>query len=132
MAVTTINFIQQHTLYEEEKPYLLTYEPPNDFPKTNVKLDKREMSINDIRGNEQDFTIDQNGFSIMKIESKLSYEDFNDADLVKSIYLREVAETVKELLGASRVQIFEHLVSFLFLFYFLYIMQALLFRVEEV
>jgi hypothetical protein len=101
---TTINFIQQDELYLEEKPYLLTYEAPEYFPRTNVKLDERVVAAEDIRGRENNFTIDKNGFTIMKVNTKLSYENFGDEALVKQMYLKEVAEALKTLLGASRVQ----------------------------
>lgn len=110
MATTTINFIRNDDFYNEEKPYLLTYEPPGDFPKTNVKLDNRHMKLEDIRGRENEFNVEDNGFAIMKIQTKLSYEDFDNEDLVKRVYLKEVAETLKTFLGASRIQIFEHIV----------------------
>ena len=109
-ARTTINFIQQDELYLEEKPYLLTYEAPQDFPRTNIKLDERVVAVEDVRGRENEFTINKNGFTIMQVNTKLSYEDFNDDALVKQVYLKEVAEALKSLLGASRVQVFEHVV----------------------
>lgn len=109
-ARTTINFIQRDELYLEEKPYLLTYEAPQGFPRTNIKLDERVVAVEDIRGHENEFTINKNGFTIMQVNTKLSYEDFNDDALVKQVYLKEVAEALKSLLGASRVQVFEHIV----------------------
>ena len=111
MAITTINFIRNDTFYEEEKPYLLTYEAPGDFPSTNVKVDLHDVKVEDIRGHEDEFTIEENGFAIMKIDTTLSYNDFDDDNLVKRVYLKEVGEALKEFLGASRVQIFEHIVS---------------------
>jgi len=110
MATATINFIHQHPLYDEEKPYLLTYEAPDAFPTTNVKLDPHDMHIENIRGREREFTIERNGIAIMPVESRLSYRDFDYEELVKTVYLKEVAETLKKFLGASRVQIFEHVV----------------------
>jgi hypothetical protein len=109
-ARTIINFIQQDELYLEEKPYLLTYEAPQDFPRTNIKLGERVVAVEDVRGRENEFTINKNGFTIMQVNTKLSYEDFNDDALVKQVYLKEVAEALKSFLGASRVQVFEHVV----------------------
>lgn len=119
MATTTINFIRKDDFYDEEKPYLLTYEPPGDFPKTNVNLDHRDMKVEDIRGREDTFSIEDNGFAIMNISTKLSYEDFDDEELVKSVYLKEVGDALKQFLGASRIQIFEHIVNYISSTFFL-------------
>ena len=112
MVTTTMNFMERLALYDEEKPFLLTFEPPEDFPRTNVKLGKHNLTITDIRGLENDFSIEKNGFSVMPIASRLLYDDFNDDESIKKVYLKELANHVKELLGASKVQVFEHIVSF--------------------
>lgn len=130
-ASTTINFIQKDELYLEEKPYLLTYEAPHGFPRTNIKLDERVIAVEDVRGHENEFTINKNGFTIMQVNTKLSYEDFNDDDLVKQVYLKEVAEALKSLLGASRVQVFEHIVRKIVLSMFYYRCRHVL-RVNQV
>lgn len=105
-----MNFLTRDSLYDEQRPYLLIYEPPAGFPKSNIKLEKhRDMELEDIRGHEDIFSLEAHGFQIMKIKSKLPQEDFDDDDLVKNIYLKEVANHVRDLFGAKNVQIFEHL-----------------------
>jgi hypothetical protein len=105
-----MNFLDRHSLYKHEKPYFLIYEPPNDFPKSNIKLDRHaDLKIHDIRGQEDCLSFKRQGCQIVKISSQLSYEDFAKADLVKDVFLPEVAAKVQELFGATKVQIFEHL-----------------------
>jgi hypothetical protein len=106
----SMNFLLRDSLYEEERPYLLIFEPPVGFPKQNIKLEKQtSLKIEDIRGREQQFSLGKNGFQITKIGSRMSPEDFDNEDLVKNVYLREAADHVRELFGAQKVQIFEHL-----------------------
>jgi hypothetical protein len=107
-----MNFLLRDTLYQREKPYLCLFETPAGFPKTNIRLSKCEdLTIGDIRGRESDFSLQSHGFAIMPMRSKLSYSDFDDDTNVKGQYLGEVAERLHQFTGASRVQIFEHVVS---------------------
>ena len=106
----SMNFLLRDSLYKEERPYLLIFQPPAGFPKQNIKLEKKTgLKIEDIRGREQQFSLEKNGFQITKIRSRMSPEDFDSEDLVKKVYLKEAADHVRELFGAQKVQIFEHL-----------------------
>jgi len=107
----SMNFLTKDTRYNKERPYLLIYEPPEGFPKSNIKLENHaDLQLTDLRGHEDKFSLRNDGFQITSIRSKLSGEDYDDEDLVKNIYLKEVADAVREMFGAHKVQIFEHLV----------------------
>jgi len=103
-----IHFLAEDELYEEEKPYSLRYEPEGDYARTNINIEKHEgIEIHDLRGLE--FSFEKNGFTVMNLESKMKYEDWDDPEKVVEIYLREVSSSLKKLLGARHVQIFDHL-----------------------
>lgn len=108
----SINFLQKDELYDTEKPYLLMVEPGEHFPKTNFKLhEPADLTIEDIRDRQHEFTIERNGFKLIKLESQMTYDDYDNETKRLTVYLDEVAKALKSSLGASRVQIFEHLVS---------------------
>jgi len=44
------------------------------------------------------------------MESKMRYEQFEDDANIVQVYLSEIADIIRELLGAAHVQIFEHTV----------------------
>jgi hypothetical protein len=112
MLRTSMNFLLRDNLYQTEKPYLCLFETPAGFSKTNIRLSKRkDLIIKDIRGLESRFSLRSHGFAIMCMTSKLSYDDFGDNSKIKNQYLSEVAERLRCFCGASRVQIFEHVVS---------------------
>lgn len=94
-----------------EKPYSLRYEPSKDFPRTNFASEARHIAIEDVRGRENEFALDRQGFALLRIEPSMEYDDFDDNDKVQTIYFKQVAEGIRKMLGASRVQIFEHVVS---------------------
>jgi hypothetical protein len=107
--LTTTHFLKKDELYNHEKPYSLRFTPPEGFPRANIKLDRHEVEIEDVR-NTRDLNFDTDGIAITKFESKMSYDDYDDDDVVKDVYLREVADHLRKILGAEHVQIFEHTV----------------------
>lgn len=79
-----------------------------DIPQSNMRMQKVEpITISDIRGSEQDFSLDVNGFTILKLDGKLGYKDFHDPEMVK-VYFHELEDLLKTYLGASRVKVFRH------------------------
>ncbi|KAL0932551.1 methyltransferase-like protein [Colletotrichum truncatum] len=74
-----------------------TYDRP--FETHNVK-------IQDVTGEEDKFSLDQNGFQIYRHQS--SERDFLDESSIKSGYYLETEELLKKVTGASRVFIFDH------------------------
>lgn len=91
-----------------EKPVRYVADPPPGVPAWNGIDDPRDVRIEDGRGREHQFTLDRNGFQI--VTSPSSVTDFYDDEEVKRVYYPEVERLVKEALGASRVQIFDHTV----------------------
>lgn len=112
MAVVTspLDYLGPHDAQTHGKPYEITYIPPEGFPRQNYDTETRETSIHDIRGREHILSLEKNGFEVLKIDPKLSCEDFYVPQRVEDVYYEQVAEGVQEMLGAKRVQIFEHVV----------------------
>lgn len=112
-VLTLMYFLQQDPLYAIEKPYALDYNPPPGFKRSNVSLEKCEkLKVEDIRGREDEFSFTDNGFMLMNVDVDMSPTDFNERDKVIQFYVPAIAHHVKEKLGASRVQIFEHIVIY--------------------
>ena len=108
---TSMHFLEDNILYQSVKPYTIIFKPPDGFPKTNICLEEQsDIVVEDIRGRERDFTMDQAGFTIMELQSQLLYKEFSDDEKVIDVYLKEVADSLQKHLGAERVQIYEHLV----------------------
>lgn len=102
-------FLQRDPKHQIEKPYKLQYDPGNDLPRKNCVDELREgIVIHDLRGNEHDFTLESNGFCVMKLESQLNPEDFDDDAKIKNVYYNELKSLLKAKLGARRIEILEH------------------------
>jgi hypothetical protein len=104
----TIMHLQPDPKYTTEKPNFLYYEAPEDTAKSNTVLDPiTNIPIYDIRGRETEFTIEANGFCLMKFDPGLKHEEYYDDAKVRQIFLKNAAAAAKQKLGASRVQIFD-------------------------
>ncbi|KAK4244602.1 hypothetical protein C7999DRAFT_43749 [Corynascus novoguineensis] len=80
------------------RPY---QEQLNLRPTVNV-----EVEVTDISGDEDKYTLDGNGFQLVRHESK--EKDFVDEDRIKSSYYAETEQLLKDVTGATRVFIFDH------------------------
>lgn len=112
MPTTSMHFLAPLDLYKNEKPYSLRFEPDDTgLPKSNIKLERHDdIYIEDIRGREQEFSLSSDGFAIMNIHTSLTYAEFEEEPKITDVFLKEVADAVRDLTGAQHVQIFEHTV----------------------
>lgn len=91
-----------------EKPVRYVGDPPPGVPQWNGIDDPREVPIEDGRGREQDFTLDRNGFALVRAPSRVA--DFYSQEEVRRTYYPELERLLREQLGASRAVIFDHTV----------------------
>jgi hypothetical protein len=89
-----------------EKPTRYVMEPPSGVPGWNGIDDPHTVLIRDARGHESEFTLDRNGFTLIKAPTAV--RDFYDPDEIKSVYYTEVERLLRNTLGASRVVVFDH------------------------
>lgn len=111
---TDMYFLKKDNLHTIEKPYAFRYpiEDDDSIPQTNMKMGQRSLTVTDMRGTEDKFKIDTDGFEILRHESALDYEGFYDTERV-TIYLRELEVLLKRHLKATYVEVFRHGVSYL-------------------
>jgi hypothetical protein len=89
-----------------EKPARYVTDPPPGVPRWNGIDDPHDVRIEDARGREAEFTLDCNGFALIKAPTVV--RDFYSADEVKQVYYPEVERLLRDTLGASRVVVFDH------------------------
>jgi len=85
-------------------------EPLPGVPQRNWGDDWTKVELNDLRGQEQKFTLDNNAFdTYQNIKSGLDRDGFADDDAVKRVYYPEVEQLLmKNVQGAQRVLLFDH------------------------
>src|SRR3954466_6096589 len=89
-----------------EKPAYYRIEPPPGGPRWDGNNEPDEVGSEDARGRESEFTLDRNGFALIKAPTAMT--DFYSPDEIKRVYYPEVKLLVRNALGASRVSVFDH------------------------
>jgi hypothetical protein len=103
-------FLRHETLYETEKPYGMRYYAEG-VAQSNVRREKHKIVLNDIRNLEEPPSVDAQGFSVMPLESRMTYEDFNDYAKIKSVYHEDLVSALKKTLGAKHVFVMDNAVN---------------------
>src|SRR5690348_17287658 len=99
---STLHYLKRGT----ERPARYRIEPPPGVPRWNGIDDPHTVRIEDARGRESEFTLDRNGFTLIKAPTAV--QNFYEPDQIKSVYYPEVERLLRDTLGASRVVVFDH------------------------
>ena len=99
---TTVNYISPN----ETNPAYYLYETAPGYVPPPPKLDKTNVSIEDVRTRKERFNINVNGF--MFLDSSCPLLDFLDIQTVKRKYYAWCENIVKEETGASEILAFDH------------------------
>ncbi|KAK3061385.1 hypothetical protein LTS18_006368 [Coniosporium uncinatum] len=70
------------------------------------KDDAIPVTITDVSGSEDEYTLDGNGFQVFQRASK--ERDFVDDEKIKTEYYPEIEKLLKDVTGASKIFIFDH------------------------
>src|SRR5580692_12133582 len=106
VAPKTLTSTLHYLIRGTEKPANYRIEPPPGVPRWNGIDDPHEVTIEDARGREAQFTLDRNGFALVKAPTAVA--DFYSPEEIKRVYYPEVERLVRDKLGASRVFVFDH------------------------
>lgn len=86
--------------------FTINADPITGVQKRNTERQEHEVTLENVRGKEAEYTLDNCGFQFSKHKS--SHTTFlNDDDVVKEYYPESV-DLIKKLTGASRVELFDH------------------------
>ena len=80
--------------------------PPAGERVRNFELEPKSVVIENARGKEDSFSLDTTGFQFYNHISKLT--TFDNDEEIRRVYFPESIELIKNLTGASRVEIFDH------------------------
>ncbi len=101
-VTSTLHYLKRGT----EKPASYRIEPPPGVLRWNGIDDPHDVTIEDARGREAEFTLDRNGFALVKAPTAVA--DFYSPEEIKRVYYPEVERLLSDRLGASRVFVFDH------------------------
>jgi hypothetical protein len=89
-----------------DKPHTYNYEPPPGVPRQNFQDAAHTVTIADLRGHEDAFTLDRQGFAAVSHRSRETR--FEDEAAIRDQYYAESEALLADLLGAHRVLTFDH------------------------
>ena len=90
-----------------ERPRYYAFETAQGEQRSNMTYDPHTMRIHDMRPISSDMSVDTQGFAL--VEQRSAVQDFWDDDEVRRVYYPEAEQVIKQVTGASRVFIFDHL-----------------------
>lgn len=111
-APGSLCYLKHDPIFEHEKPFFIRF-PVDDYPEakqTNLTFDFYDVTIEDIRGQEDQFKFDVHGFELINFESQLKHEDFNDFRENNDIYIKEIEAYFKNKMGFAFVEVYDLLI----------------------
>ncbi|KAI2616844.1 hypothetical protein GGR54DRAFT_609055 [Hypoxylon sp. NC1633] len=99
-VTTVIKYLKPLALYQTEKPFKIAFDVSEiaEAQKTNHEFVDHHISVTDVRGTEDQFTLDKNGFQFCKLPTSLRKDDFDSDEIVRSQLYSEVKELVGGLM----------------------------------
>lgn len=91
----------------DTRPRYYAYEPDAGDQPTVMPYEPHRMQIRDLRPIAGELDLDTQGFAL--VEQRSAVKDFWDDDEVRRVYYPEAERFLKEVTGASRIFIFDHL-----------------------
>ena len=106
-VTSTLNFYKPPA--DGSKPFNYVEAAPEGQPQRNYGDELVSVTINDIRGHEEDFSLNRNAFAAIKNAGEGAEKEFSDDESVKAKYYPEVERLLLDNAeGAERVLIFDH------------------------
>jgi hypothetical protein len=100
----TLNYLAPMT----ERPRTYTYDPPPGVARSNLVNQPWPTPIASMRGLETAFSLDREGFAVLRQPSVL--RDYDDDEAVRRLYYPQAERLIAEATGADRVFVFDHTV----------------------
>ena len=91
MPAETSMYFLAHSPLHKEKPYRLKCVPSASLSETNIHVEEHKISIHDVPQHDQALDLQKDGFALIPMTSAMTYEDFEDEEKIKEIYLKELA-----------------------------------------
>ena len=107
-GLPTVQASLNYLLKTGEKPVAYVSTPPPGIPQTTRQDDPHTVTIHNARPIVKQFSLDTQGFVLTHHESKVV--NFYDETEVREVYYPEVERLLKEVTGAVKVVIFDHVV----------------------
>lgn len=108
---SSIWFLEDDPLYATVKPYSLAFTPEAQIPRDNIQRTEVPVSISDLRGNEERFDLDLNGFRVLRFRDEHNEIDWDEVKMVEDLHYPRVVSAVEQLIPGAQCIALHHQVS---------------------
>ena len=120
-AITAkFGYLDWQDVYHKEKPYELYLDVPDsaaDLRRSNLVFKELQHAVHDVRGSEDKFTLNDNGFIYRRHKNKLNDVMLRDRESVEKEYTPEIEDLIRsEIDGVDEIFFFDWRVSSLRLY----------------
>lgn len=109
---TGLYFLAQDSKYDTEKPYTVRFDPKGKFPYTNIDNVKHDVELTNLRPILNDspdkFTLEHNGFEIMTIPERMTYDDFNDDEVIRAVHLPYLLTALQTKFKTGKIHVLDY------------------------
>lgn len=102
---SSFNYLAPLQIYSSEKPYHSRIPFPDNVKRTNIEVQSYDITIFDIRGKENLFTLEQSGFRYLHLPTNISH--WTD-QIVLSEYLPFISNWLKIYFDSRRVLVYTY------------------------
>lgn len=112
VTTATLSFLKPGSWPIGQRLYELLYIPTDGLPLINhQRVEISGIPIHDLRPQKNNLSLDEEGFIVSDMKSRLQYEDFQDEELLTNVFAEELRAHLLECLGARALYIHECVVS---------------------
>lgn len=112
LFTASMEFLKENSWPEEEKPFVILYQPIIDIRMTNIEYERvNGIPIHDLRPKKGKLSLDREGFVIEDFPNPLTYEETFDEEMLKNVYSKSLKDWLLKDLGAKSAYIHECVVS---------------------
>lgn len=112
LFTASMEFLKENSWPEEEKPFVILYQPIIDIRMTNIEYERvNGIPIHDLRPKKGKLSLDREGFVIEDFPNPLTYEETFDEEMLRNVYSRSLKDWLLKYLGAKSAYIHECVVS---------------------
>ena len=108
---TSIWFLQESEVYATVKPYSLAFTPEAQIPRDNIERREVSVSISDLRGSEQLFSLNHNGFMVLDFQGPYDDADWTNKTSVKEVHYPKIVSEVERVFPEARCVALLHQVN---------------------
>ena len=89
-------------MFATVKPYSLAFTPETQIPRDNIECREVYVSVSDLRGSEQLFSLNDNGFMVLEFQSPYTDVDWDNKTSVKEVHYPNIVSEIERVVPEAR------------------------------